>query len=123
MEEKTIFIVEDDAVHAALLHDIFTSETSYRTIVASEAIAALELLQLSRLKPDVFILDYWLPGIDGIQLCHCLRAQAVFQTVPVLLLSAMPPSSEEERAVLTACLRKPFELDELLSTIDTLVAG
>lgn len=123
MEGKTIFIVEDDAVHAALLRDIFASETPHRTIVAAEAITALELLQLSRLQPDVFILDYWLPGMNGIQLCHCLREQAVFQTVPVLLLSAMPPASEEERAVLTACLRKPFELEELLSTIDTLVAG
>ncbi len=123
MEGKTIFIVEDDAVHAALLRDIFASETSYRTMVAAEAITALELLQLSRLKPDVFILDYWLPGMNGIQLCHCLREQDVFQTVPVLLLSAMPPASEEERAVLTACLRKPFELEELLSTIDALLAG
>ena len=122
MEEKTIMIVEDDPLQAEILHDLLVEETPYRSIVASEARTTLKFLAHSRFKPDLFLLDYRLPGMDGIELYRQIRQRKEFCKVPALLLSAAPPSPSKRTASL-ATIRKPFALDDLLAAIEQLLAG
>lgn len=120
MEEKTIMIVEDDVQQAEILHALLVEETPYRIIVASEARTTLEFLAHSQVKPDLFLLDYRLPGMDGLELYRQIRQQK--GEVPVLLLSAGPPPFSECTASLVT-LRKPFAFDDLLATIERLLEG
>ena len=73
---------------------------------------------MSHVKPDLFILDYRLPGMSGIELYESLHAQPRFNQTPALILSACLEGYQEEieRHKLVA-LAKPFDVDELLSLI------
>lgn len=68
------------------------------------------------------ILDYRLPDMDGLQLYDWMRGSSRLDSVPVLLLSAVLPTHEVERRKIMS-LDKPFDLDDLIHTIATLVSS
>lgn len=117
--QKLVLLVEDDEVHASLLYQIIQQETPHQICFTRDGETAWKLLQ--RIKPHLLILDYLLPGglnglelYDRLQTCHCLK------DLPVLLVSAAMPLQEVRRRGLPYVL-KPFELDDLLSTIEQLL--
>ncbi len=115
---KLILVVEDDEVHASMLNQIFKQETPYHVYGASDGQTAWEMLQ--DVKPNLIVLDYLLPGMNGLELYDRIRADKVLQTLPVLMISAALPSREiEHRGIIG--LQKPFEIDELLHTTRDLI--
>lgn len=52
------------------------------------------LVQASRLKPDLVILDLMLPGLDGIEVCRRLKSNEQTQSIPVLMLTARTEDSD-----------------------------
>jgi DNA-binding response OmpR family regulator len=113
---KVILIVEDDEANAEVLMHVFLQETRYFVYVAPDAVAALQCI--SQINPDLFILDYCLPRMTGIELYDCLHAHSRFNQTPALILSACLEDYQEaiESRKLLA-LAKPFDVDELLSLI------
>lgn len=113
---KVILVVEDDAANAELLMHVLLRETPYQVYLAPDGIVALQLI--SHVKPDLFILDYRLPGMTGIELYERLHAHPRFNQTPALILSACLEGYQEaiERHKLVA-LAKPFDVDELLALI------
>jgi CheY-like chemotaxis protein len=113
---KVILVVEDDAANAELLMHVLSQETPYQVYLAPDGIVALQLI--SHVKPDLFILDYRLPGMTGIELYESLRAHPRFNQTPALILSACLEGYQEaiESHKLVA-LAKPFDVDELLALI------
>ena len=69
--------------------------------------------------PDVFILDIWMSGSDGRELCKKLKSEDRTKNIPVILISA---SNDLKRSAETAgaddFLAKPFEIDALLEKIE-----
>ncbi len=63
---KTILLVEDDSSISSFLEEAIEQETPYRAIVASDSNAALKLVR--HFTPCLFILDYGLPDMNGIEL-------------------------------------------------------
>jgi CheY-like chemotaxis protein len=63
---NTILLVEDDPNIGSFLVEAIAQETPYRAIVASDSHAALKLVR--HFTPCLFILDYGLPGMNGIEL-------------------------------------------------------
>ena len=70
------------------------------------------------LRPDIAVIDYRLPGADGVQVTSALREACPEVTVVCLTASANP---REEDALLAAgavvCLRKDQELDEIVASL------
>ncbi|MES2650469.1 MAG: response regulator [Bacteroidota bacterium] len=68
--------------------------------------------------PDVYILDIWMSGSDGRELCKKLKSEERTKNIPVILISA---SNDLKRSAETAgaddFLAKPFEIDALLQKI------
>ena len=115
MSTKSVLIVEDDIGIRDLLEDILTEEVKCSVSVASDGYAALLLLH--KTVPDLFLLDYRLPGeINGAELICRIRAIKVFQETPIILMSAC--FFWEYPSVLgVRFLRKPFELDRFLQIV------
>ncbi|SRR5579884_2014749 len=113
---KVILVVEDDGANAELLMHVLLQETPYQVYLAPDGIVALQLM--SHVKPDLFILDYRLPGMTGIELYESLHAQPRFNQTPALILSACLEGYQEaiESHKLVA-LAKPFDVDELLALV------
>ncbi|RYG17677.1 MAG: response regulator [Chitinophagaceae bacterium] len=68
--------------------------------------------------PDVYILDIWMSGSDGRELCKQLKSDEKTKNIPVILISA---SNDLKRSAETAgaddFLAKPFEIDALLEKV------
>ena len=116
---KTILVVEDDEVTGSLISEIITQETAHRVLLARDGFQALELVREFETRPHLFILDYRLPGMDGIRLYDQLHAISELNHIPAIILSA---SIEEHKdQILTRNiigLGKPFDTDEFLLTIE-----
>ena len=113
--EKLILVVEDDEAIGALLVQLLVQETHCRALLAVDSFEALNVVR--EIKPDLFILDYQLPAMNGIQLYDCLHIMSQLENVPAILLSARLPWHEVEKRSLIG-LGKPFDLDELLETVN-----
>jgi len=116
---KTILVVEDDLAIASFLVAAIEQETPYRAIMATDSHAALELAR--HFIPNLLLLDYLLPGMNGIELYDRLKEVA---PIPAILMTAsrqLPQEQIQQRQLIT--FRKPFELDVFLATIETLLTS
>lgn len=115
---KTILIVEDDTDIGTFLVQVVHQETPYRAMLATNGVQALKIV--SNLKPDLCLLDYLLPGMNGLELYDQMQKVETLQRIPTLFMSAHLPTKELERRHV-ASIQKPFELDELLCAIEQLL--
>jgi two-component system, OmpR family, KDP operon response regulator KdpE len=95
--------------------DIGLRARGYEVDVAATGEEALELAH--RHLPDVVLLDLGLPGIDGIEVAHALRA---WSAVPIIVLSARGAESVKVAALDAGAddyVTKPFGMDELLARV------
>ena len=116
---KTILVVEDDTDIGMLIDAVISAETSYQTLWVTDGLQALKVVQDT--KPDMFLLDYFLPLMDGIELYDRLHALKELETIPTVMMSARLPTKEIEKRKIAA-LKKPFELQDLLDMIEELLA-
>lgn len=73
-------------------------------------------------KPDLIIMDIWMGGVDGRDICRIIKGDPNTADIPVLLISAaqnIEVSAIESGA--DTFLEKPFELQDLIQTIERLV--
>jgi CheY-like chemotaxis protein len=93
--------------------------TSYRAVLFTDGFQALKAVRT--LTPHLFLLDYRLPGMNGIELYDKLQESVDIQQLPVVVMSASLPKGElEERKIIP--LHKPFEINELLAKIAELAS-
>ncbi len=116
---KTVLIVEDDENIGAFILRAILDETSHQAILVTDGHKAIETVK--SLKPNLLVLDYHLPRMNGIELYDNIHANKELEHVPAILMSARLPKNEARKRKIT-CLEKPFELDALLKTIDELIA-
>ncbi len=117
---KSILVVEDDLELATMLKNIIEECGGKQVILAANGFHALEILQ--SMKPDCFLFDYHLPGIDGIKLYQLLHSNRAFAHIPVLFLSAHA-AKEVFEAHHLSYLSKPFEVEDFLQKIEALLTG
>ncbi len=115
---KTILLVEDDAVISQLLVQMITQETPHQIFSVPDAPEALDIVK--NIKPQLLILDYWLPTTHGIELYDWLHNTKGLEQVPTIMLSVNAPLKEiKQRQILY--MRKPFDMFKLLEAIDKLL--
>lgn len=117
--EKTILVVEDDDNIGSLLVEVLLQETSYKAVWVADGLQALNVVR--SVKPSLFITDYRLPYMDGIELYDRLRSTEDLADTPTIIMSAYLPEEEVKKRQLIS-LSKPFDLDELLNTVAQLLA-
>jgi CheY-like chemotaxis protein len=115
---RTILAVDDDPRLLDLLGRILTGEDGYHLLRAESGQEALRLLAEADSPPDLFLLDYSMPGMDGLELFDRLRAQPRYAHISGIMVSAcLPPIEDLERRGLVG-IQKPYDLDRLISTIE-----
>ena len=115
---KTILLVEDDTTIAELLVQMISQETHYQVFAVPDGPQALDLVK--NIKPELLILDYWLPSTHGIELHDRLHDIEGLEQVPTIMLSVHAPLREmNQRHIMY--IRKPFDMFKLLEAIDTVL--
>ncbi len=113
------WIVEDDVDIGEILVQTLNDQTSYQALLASDGFQALRMVKT--LKPDLFVLDYQLPGMNGLKLYDRLCAAEGLEHIPTLFMSANMPAGEAEKRH-APYIEKPFEFDGMLELIEKLLA-
>ena len=86
--QRTLLLVDDDAVMIRTLREGLS--TSYKVLPANSGANALKIL--SRAKPDLILLDYEMPEMNGPQVLEALRANDETAKIPVMFLTAKSDS-------------------------------
>jgi DNA-binding response OmpR family regulator len=90
----------------------------YDVVTTSDGEKVLYLMHTEH--PDLLLLDVWLTGCDGRDLCRQIKGQEALCQVPVLLISAHPDVQQmAAQASADGFVRKPFQMSRLLMTIAT----
>ena len=116
---KTILIVDDEFGVLEVLEFIL-SDAGYRVVSAvngQEAIARLE-----ETRPDLAIVDFMMPILDGNEVIKAIRSDKRLRDIPIILASALPEKTIRERCDgYTTFLRKPYKTEQLMEEISKLL--
>jgi CheY-like chemotaxis protein len=115
---KTILVVEDDEAIGDFIVEALKQETAHQALLATDGASALQVAK--NLKPNLLLLDYRLPDMNGIELYDRLHMIEGFGEIPAIIMSASLPRYKLEQRKLTR-IEKPFELGDLLRTIEELL--
>ena len=121
MTRGSILIVDDDP---RLLHIVamYLGIEGYDVVIAANGEDGLA--EVGKQRPDLIILDIMMPGIDGIEACRRIRANAATAQTPVLMFSALSEEAEAARlAGADGMLPKPFNLPALAEAVKTFFAA
>jgi two-component system cell cycle response regulator len=112
--EERILIAEDDPVSRRVLQALLT-KWGYDVVVATDGLEALRILE-SRESPRIAVLDWMMPGMEGVQVCQRLREDTSRAYVYLLLLTARSQRDDLVRGLESGAddyLTKPFDAQEL----------
>lgn len=114
-----ILIANDNADLLACCQSILEAEGHVVQTVA-DGEGAIALVQ--EWQPDVVVIDYVMPGTDGPSAIAALRADPATANVPILLMSGTDGTeASAERLGADSFLRKPFEAEQLVAEVETLL--
>ena len=119
----SILYVDDNADSREVISLMLNiADNKYDVTAVDRAEKAINLIE--RQNYDLYILDYRLPEIDGIELCR--RIRKIDTVTPILFYSGAAYKAERERAIeagANAYLVKPNDLDNLTDTVKLLLSG
>ncbi len=121
VKKYRIMVVDDDP-DALNLIDNMLDKDEYEVIKVSNATeVGLKAIQLS---PDLILLDFLMPEINGFEVCRALRKNDMTRFIPIMAITCLTKDSDIER--IFACgadeyLAKPFKVDQLLEKVRELV--
>ena len=114
-------LLADDSVTAQNMGRKILADAGYEVIAVNNGSAALK--KIAELKPDLAILDVYMPGYSGLEVCQRLKESPDTARIPVLLtVGKLEPFKPEEaqRVRAEGYIVKPFEASELLSALSKL---
>jgi signal transduction histidine kinase/DNA-binding response OmpR family regulator len=111
---RLVLAIDDDPDVVLLLKENL-ADAGYRVIGAATGAEGLRLAR--ELKPSAITLDIVMPGADGWQVLHALKADPATRDIPVLLLTVVDQKDLGYRLGAADYLLKPFERDDLLAAL------
>jgi CheY-like chemotaxis protein len=118
MTTHRLLLVEDDADTVETLGPLL-EEAGYEVSSATDGVDAFVRLRYEAL-PDAVLLDLWLPVVGGAEVLEQIRGDPVLARLPVVVITAAPISPAVTRLA-DAVIQKPFNLEQLLQILATLL--
>jgi twitching motility two-component system response regulator PilH len=114
-------LLADDSVTAQNMGRRILTDAGYEVVTVNNGSAALK--KIAENKPDIIILDVYMPGYGGLEVCQRVKQSPDTARIPVLLtVGKLEPFKPEEarRVGADAFIIKPFEATELLTALTKL---
>ena len=118
-KNKKILIIDDD-VDILMMLTIFLKENGYEVEGTLNGIEAKS--RTERFKPDLIIMDIFLSGTNGKDICVTLKQSKKTRSIPIILISSDEQNKKEvEVTGADEFINKPFEIKYLLSRVSELL--
>ena len=117
--KKRVLFVDDNAKHLDAIKRLLKKHAS-RIEASYETNGIDALLQMGAFKPNVVVLDVFMPGFDGLEVCRRIKQSPEFKGVDVIIASGQLTPEIEKKAAAAgarACLDKPLDIESLLASI------
>ena len=114
MGSQTVIVLVDDEEHIREVLEYNLKLDGFEVHAASDGPSGLELARTK--EPDLILLDWMLPGMDGLQVLSELKADEKTKDIPVFMLTAKSMMTEVGRALYEGAdeyITKPFDPVEL----------
>lgn len=114
-------LLADDSVTAQNMGRRILTDAGYELVTVNNGSAALK--KIAELKPDIVVLDVYMPGYGGLEVCQRIKEAPETARIPVLLtVGKLEPFKPDEarRVGADAFIVKPFEATELLTALTKL---
>ena len=120
LRSSSILIVEDDEDLGAFLQQTIDELTPYQTTVVHDGYGALE--RARQINPCLLLLDYKLPGLNGIEIYDHFQNIEETRGIPAIMMSATLPVEElQHRGIYQ--LRKPMDIGNVIRMITHALAS
>ena len=116
--KRKILIVDDDEEIVELMVDVLSRDGRFEIKTASSGYDAG--IMTEQFRPDLVILDYMLPDINGNIVCRAIRRNPQLQNIRIIIVSGVVNASEIEDLLGAGAeefIRKPFDIVELVEKI------
>lgn len=122
--KKRVLVVDDDAAIVEMLQDLLTRDGRFEVRSASTGFEAGALTK--EFRPDILLLDYMLPDINGNVVCQMIRKDPDLEHTRIMIVSgAVSPAEVESLKAAGAndFIQKPFDIDRLLKRMFELLTA
>ena len=119
--KKRVMVVDDDPDALALMENILTDDGFDLIKVSNATEVGLKAAQLS---PDLILLDFLMPEINGFEVCKALRDNELTRSTPIMAVTCLTKESDIERIFECGAdeyLPKPFRVEQLLEKVHELI--
>lgn len=117
-----ILVLDDDPKILDLMVTALSLEQGYKVETAQDGYEGL--IKVGTFRPDLLILDLWMPGLDGFQVCRKVKADPATHSTRILAITAYA-EGDARRRILDAgadgFLQKPFPLEALGTEVTRLL--
>jgi DNA-binding response OmpR family regulator/DNA-binding CsgD family transcriptional regulator len=122
MERYKILVVDSDTAMVSLISDILLETQMYDITPAYDGIIVLETMESA--LPDLIIMDFNLPGLDGIKVAKLLKSNLQTKSVPIIITNGVDDSQLIEQAFHAGAsdfIQKPFTNMELQIRVENIL--
>ena len=116
--KKKILIVDDDAEIIELLVDVLVRDGRFELKTASSGYEAG--MSTQQFRPDLILLDYMLPDINGNVVCQIIRKNPEFENTKIIIISGVVKQDEIDQLLKAGAedfIKKPFNIVELTNKV------
>lgn len=119
--KERIMIVDDEPDTLTLMRNIL-SDQGYELITVSNATEVG--LRAAQLIPDLILLDFLMPELNGFDVCKALRANELTRNIPIMAVTCLTKEEDIERIFECGAdeyLPKPFKMEQLQEKVQELI--
>ena len=118
-DKSVIVIVDDNPTNLGVLFD-FLHDSGFKVLVAQDGESAIQKVEYA--SPDLILLDVMMPGIDGFETCHRLKAKASTKDIPVIFMTALSETVDKVKGFNLGAvdyITKPVQQEEVIARVTT----
>ncbi|MCH8804632.1 MAG: response regulator [Planctomycetes bacterium] len=121
--KKRVLVVDDDPAIVEMLVELLERDGRFEVQTASTGFEAG--IRTKEFRPDVMVLDYMLPDINGNAVCRTIRADESLRGVRIIIVSGVVNREDVDKLLEDGAddfLQKPFSIEQLINRITELVS-